>query len=127
MSFSHTIDLSIDNKVFANLEVAFTEKSSEPDEFRVTVRRSSFGDPEAEAIWHVREHNKEFTLQITSQTVAAGICLAGCLAGIVTSAGPLVDCLKKARSRSDVRACISQHGLWQAVGSLSCIYGCLQV
>ncbi|MGQ0566242.1 MAG: hypothetical protein ACT4OK_14400 [Gemmobacter sp.] len=127
MSFVKTIDLSIDGSTVANLEVSFTENANEPDEFRITIRRSQFGEVAAEARWHVKEHDGRFSLAITSQHVVAGVCLAGCLAGIVTSVGPLRDCLKKAKDRNGVRGCIKEYGLWQAVGSLSCIYGCLNL
>lgn len=127
MSFSRTVNLSIEGNTVAELDVSFSEEDHEPDEFRVIVRRSPHGETEAEATWHVQERDGQFVLQITSQHVAAGVCLAGCLAGIVTGAGPLVDCLKKATNREDVRNCINQYGVWQAVGSLSCVYGCLHI
>ena len=127
MNFERKISLSIDEGVVAELTVSFTENEEGPDEFRAVVRRSPYGNVEGEAVWHVHEQDGSFSLQITTQFVASGICLAGCFAGIVTSTGPLVDCLKKAKSRRAVRDCISQHGVWQAVGALSCIYGCLSL
>ncbi|WP_223429130.1 hypothetical protein [Tateyamaria pelophila] len=127
MSFRKSINLSIDGEVAAELEVAFMENENEPDKFTVTVRRENHGPSDAEAIWHVQQTDGNFSLQVTAQNVASGICLAGCLSGIVTGAGPKVDCLKKAKSRKDVRNCINQHGVWQAVGALSCIYGCMHV
>lgn len=127
MSFDRTVTLSVDSKTVVEVDVAFTEKYDGPDEFRVTVRRSRGGEAEADAVWHVHELNGQFALQIIYQHIGTGICLAGCLAGIVTGAGPLVDCLKKAKDRHDVRDCINQHGVWQTVGSLSCIYGCLHL
>ena len=125
MNFEKKLALSVDGSVAAELVVSFTEHESEPDEFRVVVRRSPFKVPEGEAVWHVHEHDGVFSLQITTQSVASGVCLAGCLAGIVT--GPLAECLKKARTRKAVRECITKHGLWQTVGALSCIYGCLSI
>lgn len=127
MSLNRTISLSIDDSIVVWLEVLFIEKVDKPDEFRVAVKREPSGEPQAEAVWHVQEREGQFTLQITSQNVKMGVCLAGCLAGIVTSAGPLVDCLKRARSRKDVRDCINKHGVWQTISSLSCIYGCLAI
>ncbi len=125
VNFERTIDLSVDNSFAVQITVAFTEHDQNPDEFRVEVRKPSSPTPVGVAVWHVRENDAGFSLQITTQSVASGVCLAGCFAGIIT--GPLVVCLKRAKTRKQVRDCITQHGFWQVVNSVSCIYACLTV
>lgn len=128
MSFDRKVSLLIDDTTSVVVVVSFVEREDAPDELRVSIRRSPFADPEAEAVWHVRDQNGGFTLQITTQSVVTtGICLTGCLAGIVSGAGPLVDCLKKAKNRREVRQCIDRNAVAQVVSALGCIYGCLSV
>lgn len=123
MTFKRTADLSVDTQMVVHLTVSFEENDTKPDEFRITVRRYQTGPIEGEAIWHVKERDGNFSLQITTQTVMSGVCLAGCFADVLT--GPLADCLTKAKTKTAVRNCITQHGFWQAVKSLYCIYKCL--
>lgn len=128
MVFSRHVSLVIDGNTAVQVVVSFQEQEAEPDEFRIAIYpHSNDLAPMAESVWHVREKNGSFQLQIFTQSIVTGICLAGCLASVVAGAGPLVECLKKAKTRADVRKCIDTNAVAQVVASLSCIYGCLSL
>lgn len=128
MAFDHDLSLSVDGTIAVQLNIVFNEYEDKPDELRVKVFKEDKTKLEAEAVWHVWEKDGEISLQITTQNImTGGVCLAGCLAGIVPVAGPLVKCLKRAKSRNDARKCIDLYTVAGAVGSLSCIYMCLNL
>lgn len=128
MAFEHDLSLSVDGIIAVQLNIAFIEHEYEPDELSVKIFKEDKTRLEAEAVWHVWEKDGEISLQITTQNIiTGGVCLAGCLAGIVPVAGPLMKCLRGAKSRDEARKCIDLYAVAGAVGSLSCIYMCLNL
>lgn len=127
MSFERTVSLRIDDAEVCFLTVSFSERDKEPDEFNLEIRSSRHNPMIGQATWHLLHTGDSFEFQLSMQTVGSAICLAGCLAGMLKDGGPIVSCLKKAKSRSEARRCIDSNGLLGAVGSMSCIYGCLSL
>ena len=127
MAFDRNIELRIDGETALYVQVVFTEEESSraPDVLRIEVSRSPGARPEGAVIWQILPEESGYSLQMTTHLVGASICLAGCFAGLITS--PLGDCLKKAKTRKEARDCITKHSFWSAVGSLSCVYGCLNI
>jgi hypothetical protein len=125
MSFNRTVSLLVGGDKEVELTISLVEFDQQPDELRVTVRHNEFGPAEGEAVWRIVRRDESFTVQIATQTVVGGICLAGCFADMLS--GQLADCLIRAKTRAAARDCIRRHAVLQAVSSLSCVYGCLQV
>ena len=125
MAFERTFTLHEDGAPIVKTILSFVEHEDEPDVLTMTVYDARKDALAGQATWHVQSESNGFALQISTQIIPVGICLAGCFAGVIS--GPLVDCLRKARSRKDVRNCIDANAAWQAVSAMTCIYGCLSL
>lgn len=122
MAFDRNISLKIDDSDALYVKVRHIE-GDEIDQFCIEIFDHAGGQSKGKAVWDIIPNNGTFGFQLAASEVALGICLSACFADIMTS--DLAECLKSAKNRSKVKQCLLDHGFWQALKSIHCVYSCL--